>query len=74
MNKDQTLKWIMSLTFLTAALFLSSNFALSKVGYILFGLGHIQGLYVFRRDPAMLWHNIIFGVIDIWGIYRWWLC
>ena len=72
MAQDQVIKWCMSITFLVAALFLSSNFAYSKIGYILFGLGHIQGIYVFRQDPAMFWHNILFGAIDIWGIYRWW--
>ena len=71
MTRDQFNKWVMSLTFLGSALLLSSNFAYSRVGFITFFAGHLMGLYVFRRDSAMLWHNIIFSFIDLWGIYRW---
>ena len=69
---DQLYKWIMSITFLGSALLLSSNFEYSRIGFLTFFAGHIMGLYVFRRDNAMFWHNIIFSFIDLWGIYRWW--
>lgn len=72
MSKDQLYKWIMSITFLGSALLLSSNFEYSRIGFMSFFAGHLIGLYVFRRDPAMLWHNILFSFIDLWGIYRWW--
>lgn len=72
MSKDQKIKWIMSITFLGSALLLSSNFEYSRIGFMSFFAGHLIGLYVFRHDPAMLWHNIIFSFIDLWGIYRWW--
>jgi len=71
-TNDQLYKWIMSITFLGSALLLSSNFEYSRIGFLTFFVGHLMGLYVFRRDPAMFWHNIIFTVIDLWGIYRWW--
>jgi hypothetical protein len=72
MSNDQFYKWIMSITFLGSALLLSSNFEYSRIGFMSFFAGHLIGLYVFRRDPAMLWHNILFSFIDLWGIYRWW--
>lgn len=70
-TNDQLYKWIMSITFLGSALLLSSNFEYSRIGFLTFFTGHLMGMYVFRRDPAMLWHNIIFSFIDVWGIYRW---
>jgi hypothetical protein len=70
-TNDQLFKWIMSITFLGSALLLSSNFEYSRIGFLTFFTGHLMGMYVFRRDPAMLWHNIIFSFIDLWGIYRW---
>lgn len=70
-TNDQLFKWIMSITFLGSALLLSSNFEYSRIGFLTFFAGHLMGLYVFRRDNAMFWHNIIFTVIDLWGIYRW---
>ena len=73
-TNDQLFKWIMSITFLGSALLLSSNFEYSRIGFLTFFAGHLMGLYVFRRDNAMFWHNIIFTFIDLWGIYRWWLC
>ena len=73
-TNDQLFKWIMSITFLGSALLLSSNFEYSRIGFLTFFAGHLMGLYVFRRDNAMFWHNIIFTFIDLWGIYRWWFC
>ena len=73
-TNDQLFKWIMSITFLGSALLLSSNFEYSRIGFLTFFMGHLMGLYVFRRDNAMFWHNIIFTFIDLWGIYRWWFC
>jgi len=70
---EQMWKWAMTIMFLVAALALSSNFYLSKYGYLLFALGHLIGMRVFwvYKDHAMFWHNVIFLAIDVWGIYRW---
>jgi len=70
---DQIAKWVMSAMFLLAALVLSSNTSISKYGYVIFGIGHLFGTYVFIRtkDFALLWQNIIFLGVDAFGVYRW---
>lgn len=75
MKSMQQLKWVMTMTFLGSALLLSSNIAISKLGFITFFLGHLIGLYIFHqeRDRALFWHNLGFSFIDAWGIYRWFL-
>jgi len=69
----ETLKWIASALFLFSALLISSNIVLSKWGYVTFFIGHIIFIYCFykTKDIPMIFHNIIFGFIDIFGIYRW---
>ena len=73
LNREQIYKWIMTLIFLISALVVSSNLPISKYAYILFGIGHIMGMYVFwkYKDNAMFYNNCIFLLIDSWGIYRW---
>ena len=75
MKHEQGWKWLMTILFLISALLLSSNIEISKYGYLLFSAGHTIGCFVFYKykDHAMFWHNIIFLVIDVWGIYRWFL-
>lgn len=75
LKHEQAWKWAMTVVFLLSALTLSSNFSGSKYGYILFAIGHIMGMNVFWRykDHAMFWHNAVFLMIDVWGIYRWFL-
>lgn len=70
---DQALKWVMGGLFLGSALILSTNVSYSKYGFITFLIGHLIGIYVFnaRKDRAMLWHNIVFLFVDLWGIFRW---
>ena len=73
LKHEQTWKWVMSFIFLASALTVSSNFAYSKYGYILFGIGHLMGMHIFWRykDHAMFWNNFVFLSIDLWGVYRW---
>jgi hypothetical protein len=73
LKNEQAWKWAMSFVFLASALTISSNFEYSKYGYFMFGLGHIMGMHVFWRykDHAMFFHNCLFLLIDLWGIYRW---
>lgn len=75
MKHEQRWKWLMTILFLVSALLLSSNIDISKYGYLLFAAAHAIGSFVFYKykDHAMFWHNIIFLVIDVWGIYRWFL-
>jgi hypothetical protein len=75
MRYEQPLKWLMSGLFLASALLLSSNTHFSKYGYLFFAVAHTLGITIFYkyRDHAMLWNNIIFLTIDLWGIYRWFL-
>ena len=73
MKHDQIAKWVMSILFLAAAIVLSSNTSISKYGYVIFGLGHILGTYIFIRthDTALLWQNVVFLGVDAFGVYRW---
>jgi len=70
-----TLKWISTTLFLSAGLILSLNLPFSKVGFILFLIGHITLLGVFLRhkDWPMIVQNGFFIIIDLIGIYRWFL-
>ena len=70
---ETALKWLGTILFFVAGLLLSSNIEASRWGYILFFIGHIIFIYVFWKDKPMVTQNIMFTVIDVWGIYRWWL-
>lgn len=72
-KNDQLLKWVMGSIFLLSALLLSSNFEYSRFGFITFAIGHVVGLYVFKKDKAMFWHNFVFLGIDFYGIVRWFI-
>jgi hypothetical protein len=67
------LKWVMAGLFLISALLLTSNISISKIGFLLFLIGHFIGVLVFyiEKDTPMFYHSILFIFIDIWGIYRW---
>lgn len=69
------LKWVATLLFLMAGLMLSLNVGVSKIGFLLFFVGHAMLLNVFwrERDWSMITQNGFFIVIDSIGIYRWFL-
>tara|TARA_R110002096_G_scaffold69149_1_gene166345 strand:- start:22577 stop:22807 length:231 start_codon:yes stop_codon:yes gene_type:complete len=67
------LKWLGTALFLAAGLLISSNIEISRYGYVLFGIGHLLFMYVFWKDKPMLAQNIMFSVIDVWGIYNWFI-
>jgi hypothetical protein len=69
------LKWLSTTLFLCAGLILALNLPFSKVGFILFFIGHIVllGVFVRARDWPMITQNGFFILIDLIGIYRWFL-
>jgi hypothetical protein len=76
MRQGDSLKWISTLSFLCAAMLLSSNTELSRYGFFIFLLGHSLLSYYFwfkLRDYPMFVHNSTFILVDGWGIYRWFL-
>lgn len=70
---DQVMKWVSTISFLSAAVLLSSNIPESRYGFFIFLLGHIVGLVVFYRvrEWSLIVQNGVFIAIDCWGIYRW---
>jgi uncharacterized membrane protein YhhN len=70
---DTYLKWTGTVVFFTAALLLAVNLEISKIGFILFFIGHIIFTYVFRNDRPMLIQNLGFLVLDIVAIFRWFI-
>lgn len=68
-------KWIASILFLLAAVAVSSNSEISKYGMILFFVGHIMLTYVFykHKDNPMIFQNGVFIIVDMYGIYNWWI-
>ena len=68
-----SLKWVMTISFFSAAILLTSNISISKYGFLLFLLGHALGALVFNvtKDKPMFYHNAVFIFIDLIGIYRW---
>ena len=74
--KRDLIKWIATLSFLSAALLLSSNIEISRYGFFIFLFGHIVLSYYFYikvRDYPMLVQNVFFIFVDAWGIYRWFI-
>lgn len=69
------LKWFGTFCFIAAATLLSSNIDISKYGFIIFLIGHITFIYVFhtQKDKAMLFQNSFFILLDLLGIYRWFI-
>jgi len=69
------LKWISTLLFLMAGLMLSLNLGISKIGFIFFLIGHVLLVSAFwrTRDWSMITQNGFFILIDLIGIYRWFL-
>jgi len=68
---DTYLKWIGTVIFFIAALLLALNLEFSKIGFLLFFIGHIIFTFVFRNDRPMLIQNLGFLVLDIVAIFRW---
>lgn len=69
-------KWIGTFCFLFAALLLSSNIGISPYGFFLFLFGHVLLSYYFWyrvKDYPMFTQNSFFILIDLWGIYRWFM-
>ena len=68
------IKWLGTLSFLSAALLLSSNIELSKYGFLVFLFGHVLLSYYFwfkNKDYPLFTQNFFFIGIDVFGIYRW---
>jgi len=76
MNKHIVpLKWVMTTLFTLGALLLSSNVSFGKLGFFAFLTAHSIAIYVFfiAKDKPLFYHNLSFILIDLWGIYRWFI-
>ena len=69
------MKWLATALFLSAGTLLSLNIEISRFGFLLFLSGHILLTWYFFRDKdwAMITQNAFFILIDLLGIYRWFL-
>lgn len=70
---QNALKWTMTILFLFSALIIGLKIDISKIGFITFLIAHLIGVIVFfkLKDKPMLFHNVLFGFVDIFSIYRW---
>jgi len=68
-------KWLATALFLSAGTLLSLNIEISRFGFLLFFTGHVLLTCVFIKDKdwAMITQNAFFILIDLLGIYRWFL-
>lgn len=75
MLNESNLKWIGTISFLTAAMLLSSNIEISRWGFLIFLFGHVilSVLFFKLKDKPMFVQNFFFLFVDIWGIYRWFI-
>jgi len=73
--KVEYLKWFGTVSFLLAALLLSSNIEISRYGFFIFLAGHLALSYLFfvNKDKPMFIQNFFFLFVDAWGIYRWFI-
>ena len=69
------MKWLATALFLSAGTLLSLNIEISRFGFLLFFTGHILLTWYFlkEKDWAMITQNAFFILIDILGIYRWFI-
>ena len=69
------MKWLATALFLSAGTLLSLNIEISRFGFLLFFTGHVLLTWYFLRekDWAMITQNAFFILIDILGIYRWFI-
>lgn len=69
------MKWLATALFLSAGTLLSLNIEISRFGFLLFFTGHALLTWYFLRekDWAMITQNAFFILIDILGIYRWFI-
>lgn len=69
------MKWLATALFLSAGTLLSLNIEISRFGFLLFLTGHVLLTYYFVKfkDYAMVTQNAFFIIIDMLGIYRWFL-
>ena len=67
------MKWIATTLFIFSGLLLSLNLDISKFGFLTFFIGHIILMCYFLKfkDWAMIVQNGFFIIIDLIGIYRW---
>lgn len=74
-NRTQTLKWISTALFASAGLMLALKLPFSAYGFIMFLAGHvILGTIFYKiQDWPLVTQNVAFGIIDLVGIYRWFL-
>jgi hypothetical protein len=68
-------KWLATALFLSAGTLLSLNIEISRFGFLLFLSGHVLLTWFFFRekDWAMITQNAFFILIDLLGIYRWFI-
>ena len=70
------MKWLGTISFLLAAVLLSSNIEISRYGFFVFLFGHVLLSYYFWfkvKDHALFVQNAFFILVDFWGIYRWFI-
>lgn len=69
------MKWLATALFLSAGTLLSLNIEISRFGFLLFFTGHMLLTWYFlkEKDWAMITQNAFFILIDMLGIYRWFL-
>ena len=73
MNWLNLLKRTALVTLVLAALLIGANIGISKWAWFLFLLGHVACIIVFflMKEKEMLYLNIVFALLDLYGIYRW---
>ena len=69
------MKWLATALFLSAGTLLSLSGEISRFGFLLFLTGHVLLTLYFlqHKDWAMITQNAFFILIDMLGIYRWFL-
>lgn len=67
----KNLKWVGTFLFVVAAVIMSLNLDITKWAFVLFFMGHVIFIYVFRYDTPMLVQNTVFLFLDTVGIIRW---
>jgi hypothetical protein len=68
-------KWIATVLFIFSGGVLALNIDISRWGFVTFFVAHILLVVVFNRikDYPMLLQNAFFIIVDVIGIYRWFL-
>jgi len=68
-------KWVGTFCFITAAILLSANFEGSRYGFLLFLFGHILLTWLFwkLKDYPLTFQNGFFIIVDMFGIWNWFI-